>query len=209
MTTAVLEPVRMRKDQNRPVGDVLGRAFETNPGFVWALPDASSRLRKLTWFMETATKIGDKYGEVYTTPEGVDGGAIWLPPGKTTLSLPQMLTGGFLSAPLRWGIGPFMRFMGVVSRFEHLHKEAMPGDHWYLFILGVDPPRQQQGIGSALIQPGLRKADESRLPCYLETDKTEDVAFYRKHGFDVLVTENFPKGGPTFWTMRRPPADPS
>jgi ribosomal protein S18 acetylase RimI-like enzyme len=109
-----------------------------------------------------------------------------------------------IAMPLVAGIGPFMRFMGAMNRMEHLHKQAMPNDHWYLMVIGVDPPRQGQGIGKALMAPVLRKADESRLPCYLETDKPEDVVFYEKHGFEVL--EKFTiKDSPPFWTMQRPP----
>jgi ribosomal protein S18 acetylase RimI-like enzyme len=71
-------------------------------------------------------------------------------------------------------------------------------------VIGVDPPRQGQGVGSALITPGLRKADASRLPCYLETDKPEDVIFYQKHGFEVVVKDKPAKDAPDFWTMKRP-----
>jgi GNAT superfamily N-acetyltransferase len=203
VTTTSIEPVRLERGQIEDAGAVLGRAFHTNPGFVWALPDEASRPRKLTWFMRTGAKIGHRHGEIYTTPGKVEGAAIWLPPGKTTLSLGQLLGGGFLAAPLRWGLGPFMKFMSVMNHFEHLHKQAMPGDHWYLFILGVDPPRQGQGIGSSLIAPVLRRADESRLPCYLETDKPEDVVFYEKHGFQVLEKLTV-KDSPPLWTMQRP-----
>jgi GNAT superfamily N-acetyltransferase len=204
MTTTAAEPVRLKQEQTDHAGGVLGRAFHTNPGFVWALPDEAARPRKLTWFMRTAVKIGQRQGEVYTTPEKVEGAAIWLPPGKTTLTLGQLLGGGFLMAPLHWGIGPFMKFMNVMNHFEHLHKKAMPDDHWYLFVLGVDPPRQGQGVGSALIAPVLRRADASRLPCYLETDKPEDVVFYEKHGFQVRDKASV-KDSPPFWTMERPP----
>jgi ribosomal protein S18 acetylase RimI-like enzyme len=204
MTTTSIEPVLLRQRQIEEAGAVLGRAFHTNPGMVWALPDETSRPRKLSWFMRKGATIGCKSGEVYTTPGKVEGAAVWLPPGKTTVSLPQMLTSGMIAAPIRWGIGPFMKFMSIVNKFEHLHKQAMPGDHWYLFIIGVDPPRQGQGVGSALMSPVLAKADDSRLPCYLETDKPEDVVFYQKHGFEVLVKDKFAKDGPDFWTMKRP-----
>ncbi len=204
MTTTSTEPVRLQRDQISEAGTVLARAFHTNPGMVWMLPDERSRPRKLAWFMRAAAKIGDKSGEVYTTPAGVDGAAIWLPPGKTTLSLGQLMSAGVLAGPLHWGIRPFLKFMNVLNRFEHLHKEAMPDDHWYLMVIGVDPPRQGQGIGSALIAPVLRKADAARLPCYLETDKPEDVVFYEKHGFTVVVKDQFAKDGPPFWTMKRP-----
>jgi GNAT superfamily N-acetyltransferase len=105
---------------------------------------------------------------------------------------------------MRWGVGPFMKFMNTMTRMEHLHKQAMPGEHWYLMIIGVDPPRQGQGVGGALMAPVLRKADDARLPCYLETDKPEDVVFYQKHGFEVV--EKFTvKDSQPFWTMQRPP----
>ncbi len=205
MTTAALGPVRLRQEQTIAASQVLARAFHTNPGFVWGIPDERRRPPKLRWFMEISAKIGDRFGEVYTTPGAVEGAAIWLPPGNTTLSLPQLLRSGFLLGPVKWGIGPFVKFVSVMSRFEKLHKDAMPGDHWYLMVLGVDPPRQGQGVGSALIQPVLRKADDARLSCYLETDKPEDVVFYEKHGFEVVVKDRFAKDGPDMWTMRRLP----
>ena len=203
MAIAALDPVRLQDSQRGEAGQVLARAFHTNPGFVWMLPDEVSRRGKLTWFMGAGTKVGQKDGEVYTTPGKVEGAAVWLPPGKTTLTFRQMLAAGMLAAPMRFGIGPFMKFMSMMNRFEHLHKQTMPGDHWYLMIIGVDPPRQGQGVGSALISPVLRKADESQLPCYLETDKPEDVAFYEKHGFRVVTKESV-KDSPPFWTMQRP-----
>jgi GNAT superfamily N-acetyltransferase len=69
-------------------------------------------------------------------------------------------------------------------------------------IIGVDPPRQGQGIGSALMRPQLEKADGARLPCYLETDRPEDVVFYEKHGFAV-VEKLTVDDSPPFWTMAR------
>ena len=40
---------------------------------------------------------------------------------------------------------------------------------------------------------------------YLETMKTRNVPFYRKHGFEVVVEDDLPGGGLHFWTMRREP----
>lgn len=198
------EPVRLQATQRDEAGSVLARAFHTNPGFVWALPEEASRPKKLTWFMRAAVKVGLEYGEVYTSPAGLEGAAIWLPPGGTNLSVFQLLRVGFMGGLFVWGIGPFMKSVNVMNRFEHHHKEAMPADHWYLFVIGVDPPRQGQGVGSSLMAPVLRRADDAHLPCYLETDKPEDVVFYEKHGFEVVVKDRFAADGPDFWTMRRP-----
>ena len=80
----------------------------------------------------------------------------------------------------------------------------MPEDHWYLMILGVDTAKQGQGVGSSLVAPMLARADADGLPCYLETMKERNVVFYEKHGFQVVVEDDLPKGGPHFWTMKRP-----
>jgi ribosomal protein S18 acetylase RimI-like enzyme len=86
-----------------------------------------------------------------------------------------------------------------------LHKRDVPLRHWYLPTLGVDPPRQGQGVGSALIQPVLSRADAEGLLCYLETETAGNVAFYERHGFEVVVEDDLPRGGPHFWTMKREP----
>jgi GNAT superfamily N-acetyltransferase len=117
----------------------------------------------------------------------------------------RMLRVGMLAAPLKFGLGTFMRFMGAMNHVEHLHKRDVPPQHWYLFILGVDPDRQGQGVGGQLIAPAIARADEQGLPCYLETMKTRNLPFYQKHGFAVVVEEDLPKGGPHFWTMKRDP----
>jgi hypothetical protein len=37
----------------------------------------------------------------------------------------------------------------------------------------------------------------------LETEKEKNVAFYERHGFEVVVEDDLPRGGPHFWTMKR------
>jgi ribosomal protein S18 acetylase RimI-like enzyme len=108
-------------------------------------------------------------------------------------------------APLKFGLPTFVRFMRVMTPLEHLHKANAPARHWYLQWLGVDPPRQGQGIGSALMQPVLARADADSLPCYLETANARTVFLYQRHGFEVVVEGDLPKGAPHFWTMMRAP----
>ena len=201
MTTAI-QPVRHAPAQRRESARVLARAFDDDPLTMFIFPDAASRPRHLAWFFERALRIGEMYGEVYTTPGKVDGDAIWL---RSVLGMGQMVRAGILMAPLKFGLPTFMRFLGVMNHAEHLHKRDVPEPHHYLMVLGVDPPRQGQGVGGALIAPMLARADAERLPCYLETMKTRNVPFYEKHGFRVVVEADLPKGGPHFWTMKRPP----
>lgn len=194
--------VPLQATQFDALKEALARAFFDDPLMAYLVPDDARRQRALPWFMGSGSRYGHRYGEVFTTG-AVEGGAVWLPPGQVTLTLPRMLRSGMLAGPFKMGFSSLSRSMTVMNIFEHLHKRDMPMPHWYLMILGVDPPRQGQGVGGALIQPILARADADGLPCYLETQKEINVTFYRKHGFDVVAKDDLPKGGPHYWTMRR------
>ena len=77
------------------------------------------------------------------------------------------------------------------------------GNTAYLLFLGVEPGQRGQGIGSLLIKPVLKRADEENLPCYLETMKEVNLAFYGKHGFRVADEKQIPNGGPHIWALLR------
>jgi len=77
--------------------------------------------------------------------------------------------------------------------------------HFYLQGLGVDPPRQGEGLGSAVMQPVLGRCDAERMPAYLETTKERNVGFYEQHGFVVVGQTRLPLEGPPMWFMAREP----
>lgn len=207
MTTDVA-PVPLAAAQVKDASEMLARAFHDDPPSVWVFPDEEKRRRALLGNFVMAARYGLRYGQTYTTPDAAEGAAIWLPPDDPLPSTTRMMRVGFLDfilTPFMYGFGAFSRFMAFMNRMEKLHKRDMPLRHWYLMVLGVDPPRQGQGIGGALMQPVLERADRDRLPCYLETTKEINVSFYKKHGFEVVVEEDLPGGGPRFWTMKREP----
>lgn len=203
MTTAI-QTTHLEQAQISAVGEVLSRAFFDDPLTSYWIPDPEQRKTALPWFMTTAAKFGFKNGEVETTAGGVEGGALWLLPGKTHVPPMQMMMAGMWAAPFKLGFSNFGRFMKSLDYMEKIHDQQTPDAHWYLMILGVDPPRQGQGIGSALMQPGLAKADAAHLPCYLETQKEINVPLYQRHGFEVVVETNLPGDGPHIWCMKRP-----
>jgi ribosomal protein S18 acetylase RimI-like enzyme len=77
---------------------------------------------------------------------------------------------------------------------------------WYLDQLGVDPPRQGEGLGRTLVQFGLAQADRAGLPAFLETAAERNVRFYESLGFRVVETGKVPDGGPRIWFLRYDPA---
>jgi ribosomal protein S18 acetylase RimI-like enzyme len=92
------------------------------------------------------------------------------------------------------------------GRYLEAIAKAHPKDpHWYLYLLVADPDFQRRGIGKMLLDDKLPLVDEAHVGAYLETQKTDNIAYYRRFGFD-LVREVAPvPGGPPIYTMWRPP----
>jgi len=195
--------VRLDADQARPAAEILARAFYPDPLLVHYLPDPARRERALPAFMLASLRYSLMYGEVWTTP-GLDGLACWLPPGRTGMSLWGMVRSGYGAVPIQLGWRAYRRVSAVEPAIDRIHKSIVPQPHWYLMILGVEPSRQGQGIGSRLIAPRLAQAASTGLPCYLETLTEIDVTFYRKHGFEVAGEVDLVPGL-HMWSMLRTP----
>jgi GNAT superfamily N-acetyltransferase len=95
-----------------------------------------------------------------------------------------------------------LHFLRVDAALARKH----PRDpHYYLFVLGVDPPSQGHGLGKALLTALSARADARSLPCYLETDKRENIVVYEHSGYRVIEEFDVPNvPGFHLWTMRRP-----
>ena len=185
----------------------LVRAFREDPVSRHLFPENSRRARLVPWYLGSAARYCQPYGEVYAT-ENVDGVAAWLPPGKTRVAnYWHMLRSGMLLAPLKVRPAEFSRLIALKKYTEAAHERWAPMRHWYLFVLGVEPSRQGHGIGGALLEPVLARADAGETPCYLETQYERNVQFYERHGFEVAQVGSVPNGGPRFWSMLRNPVE--
>ena len=156
----------------------------------------------LPWLYERILRYGVRYGMVYTTPS-IEGVAVWLGPQHPAVgSLGALQTGLFL-LPLHLTLAEFQRSLRLSNWDDRLHKSAVTGRHLYIMQLAVEPSRQGQGIGSALLQAGLSEADRLMLPCYLETNNEQTLPLYARHGFTVSAHGLAIPGGPQTWGMLR------
>ena len=85
------------------------------------------------------------------------------------------------------------------------HRELVPGKHWYLGVLAVDPEYQGKGLGSQLVRGMLTRIDEEGLPCYVETEGEKNVAMYERFGFEVLEEYAIPDTKDKLVAMLREP----
>ncbi|HBE49815.1 MAG TPA: GNAT family N-acetyltransferase, partial [Cyanobacteria bacterium UBA11369] len=116
-----------------------------------------------------------------------------------------LLQAGLYALPFKLGWKKSGRFMSLFSLIEERHHQEMPNPHWYLFMLGVAPSYQNQGVGSKLLQPILKQADSDGLPCYLQTSTESAIRFYKRNGFEILWKGELPGDNACIWTMKREP----
>lgn len=185
---------------------VLARAFGNDPYMRHVLPDDRHRVAVLPAVLGASVRYGLRYGRVDALP-GLDGGAVWLPPGATPIRVRRMARVRGLAVPWRVGPGGFRRMSRHDAFTERLRQRDQPAPHWYLWVLGVEPERAGQGLGTLLLQPGLARADANGVPACLKTENERNLSTYRRSGFEVVHAGTGP-GGLRFWTMRRDPASP-
>ncbi len=193
--------VRLATKADMPaVTAALGRAFLDDPFVSHVLPpDCRNREERLRGFMALGATGSLGLGSLYTTAER-DGAAAWLPPGRWKPPLRQMLASTPTMLRTLGRRAPVA--FGALSAMEAGHPKE---PHWYLEILGTDPPSQGKGIGAALMAPILGRCDTEGVPAYLESSKEQNVPYYERHGFRVTGEIDLPKGGPRIWPMWRDP----
>jgi ribosomal protein S18 acetylase RimI-like enzyme len=77
--------------------------------------------------------------------------------------------------------------------------------HWHVGPVGVEPGLQGLGVGSKVMRLLCDAMDADGEIAFLETEKPENVVFYRRLGFEVVSESQLGDELHT-WFMRRPPA---
>lgn len=92
----------------------------------------------------------------------------------------------------------------ALATFEQMGRYHPTEPHWYLPLIGVDPARQGQGYGSALMRYALDACDREGALAYLESTNPTNVPLYERHGFKVLGTIQAGSYPPLFPMLRTP-----
>jgi len=179
---------------------ILSRAFYNDPFYVWIMPNDKKRLNHIHWWMTILLRYTFLYGNIDYSGDH-KGVAMWIGPDNPFPKDIKIFSMGMILYPFKIGIRNFLRALDLSGQWSRGHKK-MPARHYYLVVMGVEPEFQGKGIGSDLMQYALKKIDNEKLECYLETVTPEDVKFYEKHNFKVFFNKGFGIDN-HYWLMKR------
>ena len=186
-------------------------AFGEDPVMRWLYPDDDEYFRPAGHTMRAAMAGWIDHDEVWCTDDGA-AVAVWIRPGR-----PDPPDDAAVADPPQ--SPELVDRLGIIGALmaDHTPDE----EHWYLQLLATHPDRQRRGLGAALMAAKFAETDAAGLPCHLETETLVNVAYYRRHGFEVHAEFDIPTGshehryssygrdpsteiGPHMWGMLRP-----
>jgi ribosomal protein S18 acetylase RimI-like enzyme len=164
--------------------ELLSRGMRDNPVHISALgADAEHRCAALASMFEPLLRQYLGKGFVLGA---FDGGALtgvcaMVRPGRCRGSAVEKLR-LFRGLIRGAGLTGSLRVIEWVNAWES-QDPAVP--HWHLGPVAVDTHLQGRGIGTAMLTEFCRRVDLEGIAAYLETDKSENVSFYLKFGFET------------------------
>jgi GNAT superfamily N-acetyltransferase len=191
-------------DEIPELAAVLARAFAHDPFYAWIAGDAPERGQRMQDGWSGILRFGSAHlAHTYTTDDRA-GVAIWLPPGQRGPSLLDSLRQMPALARLA-GWGRLRKVGDAMAALEEHRRRHVPKPHFYLSALGVEPARQGEGIGTALVEPVLDHCDRTGTPAYLETAVARNVLLYERLRFNVVEEIDLPGTDIHGWLMIRRP----
>ena len=183
---------------------VLEHAFFADPALVHLVPDPDRRRRVAPRIGRAFIRYGLRYGVVWCTDD-VSGMALRRPPGRERIHLFGLLVSGMVWLPFALGLRATWRLLMAERETDARHRRLMRSRHWYLWMIGVHPDRQGEGLGARLMAHTFAQADADGVPCYLETTHPRAHAIHTAHGFRDAVRGVIPGTDLMVWSMVRAP----
>ena len=181
---------------------LLDESFQDDPVSGWVFPGYEYRRTTHHRLMAAFTEIVLAEGRIDVTEDG-SACALWLsvPAGEHDAEEDAADDGPAL---LRAAVDPGNERIELIGR---LTAEIHPAGraHEYLWMIGVTPEHQGEGIGSALVQHVLDRCDREGLPAYLEASSARSRGLYERLGFELTGRPLDLPNGPQMWPMWREP----
>ena len=95
----------------------------------------------------------------------------------------------------------------AVRAADELIRSLRPAEpHWFLDTIATEPELFGRGLAGRLLAADLRRRDEAADLCALDTHTPRQIAFYERHGFEVVGRGEPAPGFPIVVMVREPGA---
>jgi ribosomal protein S18 acetylase RimI-like enzyme len=205
MMTTLKELIRVKKKHMIPAIQTFSRAFNNDPLTMYMFPEEKERQDFMQNYFRFRVKYGILYGEVYATTENFEGLAIWIKPKNNEMTMWKMLRAGGMKLFRAMGKETIDRMFEIERYTSKIHHETIKENLWHLSPIGVDPEHQGKGYASKLLRAMMKKFDEEKVACFLETQVERNVEIYKRYGFTIANKTKIPKTELTHWIMIREP----
>ncbi|MEV5513777.1 GNAT family N-acetyltransferase [Streptomyces flaveolus] len=182
---------------------LLDEAFQDDPVSRWVFPGEEYRRRTHRRLMAAFTDAVLADGWIDITEDGA-ACALWLSVSEDGHGGETDEAGADGPAQVREAVDPDNARVERIARLtEGIHPSGRA--HAYLWMIGVAPGRQGEGLGTALIESVLDRCDREELPAYLEASSARSRGLYERLGFEFTGRALDLPDGPRMWPMWREP----
>jgi GNAT superfamily N-acetyltransferase len=200
LLAAAAKPRRAAIDDAGVLSRLFSAAFAADPVMDWIARPAPMRARALEQFFFWLMRVrAIPYGEVWMSADA-SACAAWLPPGA------DASPGGFVEQmklmPLFVRLCGFPRLLRGSAMADAMEKNHPHAPHFYLAFVAVAPRLQGLGLGGAILEATVKRADAAGAPAYLENSNPKNTRLYERCGF-VAGKNIAPKGAPALLGMWR------
>jgi GNAT superfamily N-acetyltransferase len=200
LLAAAGNPRRATVDDAGTLSRLLAAAFTADPVMDWIARPAPKRAWALEQFFLWLLRVrAIPFGEVWMSADATTC-AVWLPPGAD--ASPGGLVEQMKLLPLFVRLCGFPRLMRGSAMADAMEKNHPHDKHFYLAFIAVAPRLQGLGLGGAMLEATLRRADAAGMPAYLENSNPKNTRLYARAGF--ATRKNIaPPGAPPLLAMWR------
>lgn len=186
---------------------LLDEAFQDDPVSGWVFPGRDYRRATHHRLMAAFTDIVLADGRIDITEDG-SACALWMSVPADDPGHEDPHGGGRSDdddfARMRRAVDPGNERVELIGRLTaDVHPSGRA--HEYLWMIGVVPARQGEGLGTALIGSVLGRCDREGRAAYLEASSERSRLLYERLGFEAGGEPLVLPDGPHMWPMWREP----
>jgi len=165
--------------ERQKVVALITLSFASDPLARWSLPDAGRYLAVMPEWTAAFAGNGLAHGATFVV-DGLEGAAMWLPPGVEPDAERMMQIVGANAEG-----GQATELIGILEQMSAFHPRE---PCWYLPMIGVDPVLQGRGFGALLMRHATMRCDAEGTVAYLESSSPRNMQLYLRHGFEIMGT---------------------